>query len=186
MYTTLNRFYPQTAETDSKVYPCTSLPVASQFFRYDGNIPYMTREPFSKPPTPPIMPVVERKRETKEANLLPVLDSRFNLREICKQCILLEDHLTHEEKRCRDCCIKHFLALEALCEEAVTLDNTNAMNINMLPQQIRHIQKKWHEDPHQNAHQCAQLLRELRKNYMENTFDIIFQNSCSSGVCSIK
>lgn len=173
MYTTLNRFYPQTAETDSRIYPCTSLPVSSNFIKYDGNIPYMTKEPFRPP-------------NSNNTDLLPVLDSRFNLREICKQCILLEDHLTHEQKRCKDCCIKHFLALEALCEEAITLDNNDFMNIQTLPQQIRQIQQKWYENPSNNSHQCAQLLRNLRKNYMENTFDIVFKNSCSSGVCSIK
>lgn len=188
MYTTLNRFYHQIAETDSKIYPCTSLPIAPQFFHYDGNIPFKTRESFSSPPPVQNINPVPTKLPVRsgDKNLLPVLDSRFNLREICKQCILLEDHLTHEEKRCRDCCIKHFLALEALCEEAITLDNKNAMNITMLPQQIRNIQKKWYDNPSQNSHDCAQLLRELRKNYMEDTFDIVFQSSCSSGVCSLK
>lgn len=178
MYTTLNQFYPQIAQTDSRRYPCTSLPVASRFFQYDGNTPYVTREAFQPPPPP---------TTNTEPSLLPVLDSRFNLREICKQCILLEDHLTHEEKRCKDCCIKHFLALEALCEEAITLDKQKSMDIDSLPSKIRQIQQQWYNDPKGNARDCAQLLRELRKTYMENTFDIVFQKGgCSSGVCSLK
>lgn len=46
----------------------------------------------------------------------------YNLREMAKQLILLEDHLSHERKRCPDCIRKHLLTCEALAEEAVTLD----------------------------------------------------------------
>ena len=53
--------------------------------------------------------------------LLPVLDCQFNLREICKQSILLEEHLTQPEKRCTDCCIKHFLALKDLAKKPSAL-----------------------------------------------------------------
>jgi hypothetical protein len=49
-------------------------------------------------------------------SLLPVLDPRFNMREICKQSVLLEDHLFQKEKRCHDCICKHFLTIEALAE----------------------------------------------------------------------
>ena len=56
------------------------------------------------------------------AKLLPVMDPQFNLREISKQLILLEDHLFHPRKRCLDCIRKHTLTAEALAEEAVTLD----------------------------------------------------------------
>ena len=79
-----------------------------------------------------------------EQQLLPVLDANYNMREICKQCILLEDHLSHVEKRCPDCCIKHFLALEALSEEAIQLDKEQKLDLNVkeLPTKIREIQKK--------------------------------------------
>ena len=55
-----------------------------------------------------LSPKNEMEDEEKNATLLPVMDCKFNFREICKQCILLEDHLTHNEKRCIDCCMKHF------------------------------------------------------------------------------
>ena len=54
--------------------------------------------------------------------LFPVLDPRFNMRESAKQLILLEDHLSHEKKRCRDCILKHVLTIEGFLEEGVTLD----------------------------------------------------------------
>ena len=55
-------------------------------------------------------------------NLFPILDPRFNLREVAKHLILLEDHLFHQGKRCKDCILKHLLTIEAFLEEAITLD----------------------------------------------------------------
>ena len=56
------------------------------------------------------------------ANLFPIMDPRFNLREAAKNMILLEDHLTHEGKRCHDCVLKHCLTIEGFLEEGITLD----------------------------------------------------------------
>ena len=56
-------------------------------------------------------------------DLLPIMDPLFNLREACKQSALLEDHLNQPRKRCPDCIRKHFLTLEALFEEAVSLSS---------------------------------------------------------------
>lgn len=129
-----------------------------------------------------------------EQQLLPVLDANYNMREICKQCILLEDHLSHVEKRCPDCCIKHFLALEALSEEAIQLDKEQKLDANVkdLPTKIRGIQKKWYQNPTHNATQCSQDLRKIRKLLMENSFPVVFnQNknksmSCSASKCMLK
>jgi hypothetical protein len=130
----------------------------------------------------------------EKESLLPVLDCRFNLREICKQCILLEDHLSHDKKRCYDCCIKHFLAIEGLSEEAVTLDKEAKYKdvLCEIPDKVRQIQKFWYEDPESNSHQASQMLRELRKDFMQKTFNIGFDSSasesgsCAGGVCKIK
>lgn len=123
--------------------------------------------------------------------LLPVLDPVFNLREICKQSILLEDHLSQPEKRCTDCCVKHFLTIEALAEEAVTLDKQKEHHkLEHLPAKIRELQKLWFQDPTSNAHTVSQKLREIRKVYQIDCFDIIFRDggceSCTDGVCKIK
>jgi hypothetical protein len=132
-------------------------------------------------------------------SLLPVLDCRFNLREICKQSILLEDHLSHDKKRCYDCCIKHFLAIEGLSEEAVTLDKDSTYK-NLLadiPNKVRAIQEFWYTNPEQNSHKCSQMLREIRKDFQQKVFNIIFDDSsvegdgavggsCSGGTCKIK
>ena len=55
-------------------------------------------------------------------NLYPIMDPRFNLREASKNMILLEDHLFHMGKRCKDCILKHCLTIEGFLEEGVTLD----------------------------------------------------------------
>jgi len=51
-----------------------------------------------------------------------VHDPAFNVREIVKQMVLLEDHLSHRYKICPDCIRKHLLTIEALAEEATCLD----------------------------------------------------------------
>lgn len=48
-------------------------------------------------------------------------DPHFNLREIVKQLVLLEDHLAQPPKFCADCILKHLFAVEAYAEEAVNL-----------------------------------------------------------------
>ena len=58
------------------------------------------------------------------ASILPVMDPGFNLREIAKQMILLEDHLLQPLKRCPDCIGKHLLWWEGLAEEGSALDRT--------------------------------------------------------------
>ena len=125
---------------------------------------------------------------TTTTTLLPVLDCRFNLREICKQCILLEDHLSHPEKRCTDCCIKHFLALEGLGEEAVTLDSKQdyVHQLQSLPTKIRSIQQYWFQNPEKHSRKASELLRQLRKEFMIQVFDLDSFQSCSNGHCSIK
>ena len=52
----------------------------------------------------------------------PLNSAEFNVREIAKQLLLLEDHLADDDKFCKDCVRKHLMMVEALAEEAVTLD----------------------------------------------------------------
>ena len=50
-----------------------------------------------------------------------LLEAPYNIRECCKQLLLLEDHLFNPRKRCPDCIHKHRLTAEALADEARTL-----------------------------------------------------------------
>lgn len=52
----------------------------------------------------------------------PLNSAEFNVREIAKQLLLLEDHLSDDEKYCTDCIRKHLMTAEALAEEAVAMD----------------------------------------------------------------
>lgn len=108
------------------------------------------------------------------SDLLPVMDPMYNMREMCKQIILLEDHLFQKQKRCHDCICKHFLTIEALAEEAVTLDKTRKYQeeLSDLPKKIRQIARKYiknHEDSSQPA-VTAQELRVIRKGVMQKCF----------------
>jgi len=66
----------------------------------------------------------------------PVFDPAYNMKEICKQSILLEEHLIHRSKRCRDCITKHFLHIIGLAEEAATLCTVSIKNYPFLIESI--------------------------------------------------
>ncbi len=51
----------------------------------------------------------------------PVSNPEYNMKEIITQCILLEEHLTIDNKFCLDCCVKHILHCYGLANEAVML-----------------------------------------------------------------
>jgi len=51
----------------------------------------------------------------------PVSDPKYNMQQVVKQSILLEEHLANKNKRCRDCITKHFLHIIGLVEEAQML-----------------------------------------------------------------
>lgn len=52
----------------------------------------------------------------------PINSGEFNIREITKQLILLEDHLSDDDKYCVDCIHKHLLTVEGLAEESVAME----------------------------------------------------------------
>ena len=58
----------------------------------------------------------------KDKKLDKILDPRFNLKEVAKNSILLEDHLFQITRQCNDCIKKHCLMIEGFLEEAITLD----------------------------------------------------------------
>ena len=118
------------------------------------------------------------KTETK-MGLLPIMNPLFNLREITKQMSLLEDHLNNPRKRCHDCIRKHFLTIEALFEEAVSLDNKLEYHdiLEGKAQEIRDLQGGWLdclESSNMDSIYCeiAQGLRTMRKEFAPLCFDV--------------
>lgn len=115
----------------------------------------------------------------EKMGLLPIMNPLFNLREICKQMSLLEDHLNNPRKRCRDCIRKHFLTIEALFEEAVSLDRDfkYGENLDGKAQEIRDLQGEWLDcldgaKEHDGHLALAQALRVMRKGFAPLCFDV--------------
>lgn len=117
----------------------------------------------------------------KPEGLLPIMSPLFNLREICKQSALLEDHLNNERKRCPDCIRKHFLTIEALFEEAVSLDKDFEYleHLTGKAESIRTLQGKWLDclelnDAKKNSTclEISQDLRRMRKGFAPICFDV--------------
>lgn len=109
---------------------------------------------------------------TADQNLLPIMHPLYNLRECCKQMALLEDHLNNERKRCHDCIRKHFLTIEALLEEALSLDNKGKWTdlIQDKPEMVRNCQERWIDGD--DEREIAQDLREVRKEFAPLCFDL--------------
>ena len=115
----------------------------------------------------------------KDMGLLPIMNPLYNLREICKQIALLEDHLNQPRKRCPDCIRKHFLTIEALFEEAVSLDKEfkYGEHLDGKAQDIRNLQGAWIDTKDTEGAQeaylmIAQALRQLRKGFAPLCFDV--------------
>jgi len=110
-------------------------------------------------------------------DLHPVLDPAFNMREAAKQCLLLEDHINNKKKRCIDCIKKHFLMIDGLLEEAVSLekDNIKRDKYRDLYAQWINIQKKYVANSKElyNMDEISKLIRVFRKPLMNDHFDIV-------------
>lgn len=110
------------------------------------------------------------------SDLLPIMEPAYNLREICKQLILLEDHLFHPRKRCLDCIRKHLLTAEALAEEAVTLDvdGSTRESTDGLADQIREFWNAVQDVPEEDGSyiEVAQAVRDLRKGLVAQCYGV--------------
>jgi hypothetical protein len=124
-------------------------------------------------------------QSSEQKSLFPLMDPKFNLREVTKQLILLEDHLNHVKKRCDDCIKKHGLFIEGLMEEAIALDKNGSLIplTNKLLQEFRKIQmefiknvKKVRQDDDNFYCGIAQKLRSIRKPLMNNEKILLVTN----------
>jgi hypothetical protein len=103
-----------------------------------------------------------------------ILDPLFNLREVAKQMLLLEDHLGHPYKICPDCVRKHLLTIEALAEEATTLSgNPTNKALQKLTEALAEKARKWMEALTDGAgvSGIAQEVRSVRKKLVPKVFD---------------
>jgi hypothetical protein len=114
----------------------------------------------------------ERPPSTKvSGGLMPVFEPAHNMREVCKQLCLLEDHLHQTDKRCADCIRKHFLTIEGLIEEGIGLDKEGSQRAELAKakQFMLEAQRQWIAKSVPDA-EIAQSLRTLRKRWSEECF----------------
>jgi len=102
----------------------------------------------------------------------PVSDPRYNMQQIIKQSILLEEHLTNKNKRCRDCITKHFLHIIGLAEEAQMLATNKINNYPLINESVilyNELFKIWIKNKNLNGKDetyilyCTDKLRDHRK-----------------------
>lgn len=113
----------------------------------------------------------------KSSTLYPIMDPMFNMREVSKQCLLLEDHLNTEKKRCYDCIRKHMLIIDGLLEEAVGLEHSQEKRAEYrkLHMEWINIEKMFSKNPSDpsNIDEVSKHIRSFRKPLVEKYFDII-------------
>lgn len=112
-------------------------------------------------------------RKKKGFRLLPIFEPHHNFREICKQLVLLEDHLCHPRKRCQDCIRKHFVTAEALAEEAVSLAGAEAGDqelASMLAETLRALGVAYAKKK-VSADKVAAAIRSLRKPLLKMSYE---------------
>jgi hypothetical protein len=102
----------------------------------------------------------------------PVSDPRYNMQQIIKQSILLEEHLTNKNKRCRDCITKHFLHIIGLAEEAEMLATNKIEKYPLIKESVvlyNELFKIWIKNKNLNNNNedyilyCTDKLRNHRK-----------------------
>lgn len=67
----------------------------------------------------------------------PVSNPAYNMQQIVKQSILLEEHITNKNKRCRDCITKHFLHIIGLAEEAQMLATNKSYKYPLIDESVQ-------------------------------------------------
>jgi len=98
----------------------------------------------------------------EETAMQPIMDPLFNMREMCKEFTLLEDHLNQPDMQCHDCINKHLMKCEALAEEAISLDKESRYPfIVKIPGVIR----GWHQRvlDGESLEDLASSIRPVRK-----------------------
>lgn len=107
--------------------------------------------------------------------LFPILDPEFNMREVAKQCLLLEDHMNSSKKRCLDCIRKHFLIIDGLLEEAISLEKNNAKRdiYRKLFMQWIELEKEFSQTNFGNLDEISKKIRLFRKPLVETYFNKI-------------
>jgi len=98
----------------------------------------------------------------------PVSNPAYNMQQIVKQSILLEEHITNKNKRCRDCITKHFLHIIGLAEEAQMLATNKCSKYPLIMESVElynNLFNQWmkNKDDENNLLNISDNLRTHRK-----------------------
>lgn len=96
----------------------------------------------------------------------PVSDPDYNMKQIVKQSILVEEHLTQDRKRCKDCITKHLLHIQGLAEEAAMLAGAKAGDYPLLIESVAFyddVLKRWIKEGRENVAVQLEMATDLRK-----------------------
>lgn len=109
-----------------------------------------------------------RKRTNKR---VPLNSAEFNHREIAKQYLLLEDHLTDDNKYCADCIRKHLMLAEAFAEEAMMMEPKGNLMKNSITLQRQ--TKNWliQFEEGLDRYVLAEQIRKTRKKLVQYLYD---------------
>jgi hypothetical protein len=94
----------------------------------------------------------------------PVNDPDYNMREVIKNTLLIEQHLSDFNKFCRQCIVKHFLISIALLEEAIWMAGSSRGKYAMLEDSLpfhRELFNMWYKHI-ENADTRVEVLEKLR------------------------
>jgi hypothetical protein len=121
----------------------------------------------------------------------PVSNPAYNMQQIVKQSILLEEHITNKNKRCRDCITKHFLHIIGLAEEAQMLATDKCYKYPLINESVEiynELFKTWikNKDNEQINLQVADKLRINRKKliaiyFFNDNYDLNKFSTSSNG-----
>lgn len=108
--------------------------------------------------------------------IMPVLNPCFNIREVVKNILLLEDHLLDPDRRCYDCIMKHSMIIEGFLEEAITIDKSQKY-VNLLkplPKKMRKVQSMIIVG-REKYFDIVKELRKIRKPLMKIAFEFVVE-----------
>lgn len=112
-----------------------------------------------------------RKQKARTPKRLSLNSAEFNHREIAKQFLLLEDHLTDDKKFCSDCIRKHLMLSEAFAEEAMMLEPSGSLMTKS--KSLQRQSKRWimeFEDG-VDRYELAERIRKVRKGLVKYLYD---------------
>lgn len=97
-------------------------------------------------------------------HLDPVNDPDYNVREVIKNTLLIEQHLAEDQKYCKECIVKHFLISIAYLEEGIWMACKNCEKYPKLKESLSFYNvlfEKWYKNM-EDQETRLQTLQELR------------------------